>query len=112
MTGHLGDVEHTLQVALVLLETMGRNRRLLLDAAKSMAWQTVPIPRNTPGLCRQLPIRNQVPTQRQVRRTPQPITGGRALSARKSLPQARQTSVLPEQTRLRNAISTTSQSTC
>src|SRR5262249_30578834 len=47
--GHLDDVERTLQVAPVPLQIMGRNGRLLLDAAKSLGWQAAPIPRNAPG---------------------------------------------------------------
>jgi choline dehydrogenase-like flavoprotein len=49
LAGHLDDVEHTLQVAPVPLEIMGRNGRLLLDAAKSLGWRAAPIPRNAPG---------------------------------------------------------------
>ncbi|AKN18280.1 oxidoreductase GMC-type [Mycobacterium haemophilum DSM 44634] len=49
LTEHLDDVEHTLQVAPVPLEIMGRNGRLLLDAAESVGWQAMPIPRNAPG---------------------------------------------------------------
>jgi len=45
----LEDVERTLRVAPVPLEIMGRNGRLLLDAAKSLGWQAAPIPRNAPG---------------------------------------------------------------
>jgi choline dehydrogenase-like flavoprotein len=45
----LDDVERTLRVAPVPLEIMGRNGRLLLDAAKSLGWQAAPIPRNAPG---------------------------------------------------------------
>lgn len=46
---HLDDVEHTLRVAPVPLEIMGRNGRLLLDAASSLGWRAAPIPRNAPG---------------------------------------------------------------
>ena len=45
----LDEVERTLQVAPVPLEIMGRNGRLLLDAADSLGWQAAPIPRNAPG---------------------------------------------------------------
>jgi choline dehydrogenase-like flavoprotein len=47
--GYLDDVEHTLQVAPVPLETMGRNGRLLLEGAAALGWQAAPIPRNAPG---------------------------------------------------------------
>jgi choline dehydrogenase-like flavoprotein len=46
---HLDDVEHTLRVAPVPLEIMGRNGRLLLDAAATLGWRAAPIPRNAPG---------------------------------------------------------------
>ncbi|OMC16479.1 GMC family oxidoreductase N-terminal domain-containing protein [Mycobacterium sp. SP-6446] len=46
---HLDDVEHTLRVAPVPLQIMGRNGRLLLDAASSLGWRAAPIPRNAPG---------------------------------------------------------------
>jgi choline dehydrogenase-like flavoprotein len=46
---HLDDVEHTLRVAPVPLRIMGRNGRLLLDAAHTLGWQAAPIPRNAPG---------------------------------------------------------------
>jgi choline dehydrogenase-like flavoprotein len=46
---HLDDVEHTLRVAPVPLQIMGRNGRLLLDAAKTLGWRAAPIPRNAPG---------------------------------------------------------------
>jgi choline dehydrogenase-like flavoprotein len=49
LAGHLDDVEHTLHVAPVPLEIMGRNGRLLLDGAKSLGWRAAPIPRNAPG---------------------------------------------------------------
>lgn len=49
LAGHLDDVEHTLQVAPVPLDIMGRNGTLLLDSAKSLGWQAAPIPRNAPG---------------------------------------------------------------
>jgi choline dehydrogenase-like flavoprotein len=45
----LDDVEHTLRVAPVPLEIMGRNGRLLLDAASTLGWRAAPIPRNAPG---------------------------------------------------------------
>ncbi|WP_079009736.1 GMC family oxidoreductase N-terminal domain-containing protein, partial [Mycobacterium tuberculosis] len=47
----LDDAEQTLRVAPVPLEIMGRNGRLLLQAAKSLGWRAAPIPRNAPG-CR------------------------------------------------------------
>ncbi|OBF81598.1 oxidoreductase [Mycobacterium sp. 852002-51163_SCH5372311] len=47
--GRLDEVERTLQVAPVPLQIMGRNGRLLLDAADSLGWQAAPIPRNAPG---------------------------------------------------------------
>ncbi|MGD1255142.1 GMC family oxidoreductase N-terminal domain-containing protein [Mycobacterium seoulense] len=46
---HLDDVERTLRVAPVPLEIMGRNGRLLLDAAATLGWDAAPIPRNAPG---------------------------------------------------------------
>ncbi|BBZ73341.1 GMC family oxidoreductase [Mycobacterium paraseoulense] len=46
---HLDDVERTLRVAPVPLEIMGRNGRLLLDAAATLGWEAAPIPRNAPG---------------------------------------------------------------
>ncbi|MEM6104988.1 GMC family oxidoreductase [Mycobacterium sp. 050272] len=46
---HLDDVERTLQVAPVPLQIMGRNGRLLLDAAATLGWDAAPIPRNAPG---------------------------------------------------------------
>ncbi|MGD1171984.1 FAD-dependent oxidoreductase [Mycobacterium seoulense] len=46
---HLDDVERTLRVAPVPLEIMGRNGRLLLDAAGALGWDAAPIPRNAPG---------------------------------------------------------------
>ncbi len=49
LADHLDDVERTLQVAPVPLDIMGRNGRLLLDAAASLGWQAAPIPRNAPG---------------------------------------------------------------
>ncbi|HET9875276.1 MAG TPA: GMC family oxidoreductase N-terminal domain-containing protein, partial [Mycobacterium sp.] len=49
LTGHLDEVEQTLQVAPVPLPVMGRNGRLLLDAATALGWQAAPIPRNAPG---------------------------------------------------------------
>jgi choline dehydrogenase-like flavoprotein len=49
LAGHLDDVEHTLRVAPVPLKIMGRNGRLLLDAARSLGWQAAPIVRNAPG---------------------------------------------------------------
>ena len=45
----LDDVERTLRVAPVPLQTMGRNGRLLLDAAATLGWSAAPIPRNAPG---------------------------------------------------------------
>jgi len=45
----LDDVESTLRVAPVPLEIMGRNGRLLLDAAATLGWRAAPIPRNAPG---------------------------------------------------------------
>ena len=49
LAAHLDDVERTLQVAPVPLDVMGRNGRLLLDAAESLGWRAAPIPRNAPG---------------------------------------------------------------
>jgi len=49
LAGRLDDVEHTLRVAPVPLEIMGRNGRLLLDAAATLGWRAAPIPRNAPG---------------------------------------------------------------
>jgi len=49
LAGHLDDVEHTLRVAPVPLDVMGRNGRLLLDAAAALGWRAAPIPRNAPG---------------------------------------------------------------
>jgi choline dehydrogenase-like flavoprotein len=49
LAGHLNDVERTLRVAPVPLNIMGRNGRLLLDAAESLGWRAAPIPRNAPG---------------------------------------------------------------
>ena len=45
----LDDVERTLRVAPVPLEIMGRNGRLLLEAATTLDWRAAPIPRNAPG---------------------------------------------------------------
>lgn len=45
----LDDVEHTLRVAPVPPDIMGRNGRLLLEAATALGWQAAPIPRNAPG---------------------------------------------------------------
>ncbi len=45
----LDDVERTLRVAPVPLQIMGRNGRLLLDAAGTLGWRAAPIPRNAPG---------------------------------------------------------------
>lgn len=47
--GYLDEVEHTLQVAPVPLQVMGRNGRLLLDGAAALGWAADPIPRNAPG---------------------------------------------------------------
>ncbi|GFG73392.1 GMC family oxidoreductase [Mycobacterium botniense] len=47
--GYLDEVAHTLQVAPVPLEIMGRNGRLLLDGAAALNWRSAPIPRNAPG---------------------------------------------------------------
>ncbi len=44
LTGHLDDVEHTLQVASTPRNIMGRNGNLLLDAAATLGWQAAPIP--------------------------------------------------------------------
>jgi hypothetical protein len=49
LADRLDDVEHTLRVAPVRLEIMGRNGRLLLDAANTLGWRAAPIPRNAPG---------------------------------------------------------------
>lgn len=49
LAAHLDDVERTLRVAPVPLRIMGRNGRLLLDAADSLGWRAAPIPRNAPG---------------------------------------------------------------
>lgn len=49
LTPHLEEVERTLQVAPVPLQIMGRNGRLLLDAAATLGWDAAPIPRNAPG---------------------------------------------------------------
>ncbi|HWF30086.1 MAG TPA: GMC family oxidoreductase [Mycobacterium sp.] len=49
LAAHLDDVEHTLRVAPVPLQIMGRNGRLLLDAAHTLGWRAAPIPRNAPG---------------------------------------------------------------
>ncbi|OBG23328.1 GMC family oxidoreductase [Mycobacterium sp. 852002-51057_SCH5723018] len=46
---YLDEVEHTLRVAPVPLQVMGRNGRLLLDAAAALGWRAAPIPRNAPG---------------------------------------------------------------
>ncbi|OSC42616.1 GMC family oxidoreductase [Mycobacterium decipiens] len=54
LAGRFDDVEHTLRVAPVPVEIMGRNGRLLLDAAKALDWRAAPIPRNAPdcdGCC-------------------------------------------------------------
>lgn len=48
---HLDEVERTLRVAPVPLQIMGRNGRLLLDAAATLGWSAAPIHRNAPG-CR------------------------------------------------------------
>jgi choline dehydrogenase-like flavoprotein len=45
----LDEVERTLRVAPVPLEIMGRNGRMLLDAAGELGWRAAPIPRNAPG---------------------------------------------------------------
>ena len=45
----LDEVERTLRIAPVPLEIMGRNGRLLLDAAAALNWGAAPIPRNAPG---------------------------------------------------------------
>ncbi len=45
----LDDVERTLRVAPVPPDVMGRNGRLLLDAAATLGWRAAPIPRNAPG---------------------------------------------------------------
>ncbi|OBI96095.1 oxidoreductase [Mycobacterium alsense] len=49
MSERLDDVECTLRVAPVPLEIMGRNGRLLLEAAATLGWRAAPIPRNAPG---------------------------------------------------------------
>ncbi len=49
LTERLDDVERTLRVAPVPLKIMGRNGRLLLDAAATLGWAAAPIPRNAPG---------------------------------------------------------------
>lgn len=49
LAGRLDDVEQTLRVAPVPLDIMGRNGRLLLDAATTLGWVAAPIPRNAPG---------------------------------------------------------------
>ena len=49
LVDHLDDVERTLRVAPVPLQIMGRNGRLLLDAADTLGWKAAPIPRNAPG---------------------------------------------------------------
>ncbi len=49
LADRLDDVERTLRVAPVPLEIMGRNGRLLLDAAATLGWEAAPIPRNAPG---------------------------------------------------------------
>ncbi|MFV0494482.1 GMC family oxidoreductase N-terminal domain-containing protein [Mycobacterium sp.] len=51
LAGYLDEVEHTLGVAPVPRDVMGRNGNLLLDAADSLSWRAAPIPRNAPG-CR------------------------------------------------------------
>ena len=50
LTNHLDEVERTLRVAPVPMDIMGRNGRLLLEAATTLGWQAAPIPRNAPGL--------------------------------------------------------------
>ena len=49
LADRLDDVERTLRVAPVPLQIMGRNGRLLLDAAATLGWGAAPIPRNAPG---------------------------------------------------------------
>jgi choline dehydrogenase-like flavoprotein len=49
LADRLDEVERTLRVAPVPLEIMGRNGRLLLDAAGELGWRAAPIPRNAPG---------------------------------------------------------------
>ncbi|OBI51041.1 GMC family oxidoreductase [Mycobacterium sp. E787] len=49
LSERLDDVERTMRVAPVPLEIMGRNGRLLLDAAATLGWRAAPIPRNAPG---------------------------------------------------------------
>jgi len=54
LADRLDDVERTLRVSPVPLEIMGRNGRLLLDAAATLGWRAAPIPRNAPdcgGCC-------------------------------------------------------------
>ncbi len=54
LSERLEDVERTLRVAPVPLEIMGRNGRLLLEAAAKLGWSAAPIPRNAPdceGCC-------------------------------------------------------------
>ncbi|MCV6971934.1 GMC family oxidoreductase [Mycobacterium bohemicum] len=54
LSERLEDVERTLRVAPVALEIMGRNGRLLLEAAAKLGWSAAPIPRNAPdceGCC-------------------------------------------------------------
>ena len=54
LADRLDDVEQTLRVAPVPLQIMGRNGRLLLDAAATLGWRAAPIPRNAPdceGCC-------------------------------------------------------------
>lgn len=49
LADRLDDVEQTLRVSPVPLEIMGRNGRLLLEAAATLGWAAAPIPRNAPG---------------------------------------------------------------
>lgn len=49
LAGYLDDVEHTLRVAPVPLDVMGRNGNLLLDGAAALGWRAAPIVRNAPG---------------------------------------------------------------
>lgn len=49
LAGYLDEVEHTLAVAPVPAEIMGRNGRLLLQGAEALGWAAAPIPRNAPG---------------------------------------------------------------
>jgi len=54
LADRLDDVERTLRVSPVPPEIMGRNGRLLLDAAATLGWRAAPIPRNAPdcgGCC-------------------------------------------------------------